>query len=884
MKQFKKRTLALVLASVVTVVGSFAETYYKNSLMALDFKSNSAGKVDVLLQTKRLYDGNLNLVRKTVDTYVLTLPEVDSKASSPSLSGSMGNIRSVDIRTMPYSNTSKGYTRITIKTEPSVQLLPKNEVYLPKNDASAPKAIATEVKPPVNTRVNSPNQPQQVNRTVQTQNNEAYRAELLRKQQQVAKQNIIEEDLDPDEIKQEESASKKSNAITMTSLSDRSTSGENNTLLYILGGLIAFFSIIYFYIKAKNKLQEITGENFDIDVSDEDKKVSKKTEIKKTIKKLDSQYPSPSRTYVNSVSTLNMAAMQPEDAEEPINVVDLDELFQQVKSEDNIQEEFEIVDEENDALEAFLSGFSFEEEEEEAIVEEETPAFDEEFLEQLLNTEDFKFSKTDVDCINKLLNSEINDETIRNITEYAVSNPIKAEPNKQKILEDLVTTYAISQDVIFNDNDLKILEKLISVELDADFVTDLRVNKEKTKEMEEDINKFHAESKSPKRNRVLEVKDLLPDLSEALKNQRGQAVKSDYKPQTINYHENCEVKTFSVNVDLPDLQEAINKKESYVTKPSAKEAIVDNSYEVSKLVIDLDLPDLEDALNHPEKYQKEEEVFIPSEESLLNNLNNLTFKPFYDGSQSFEVINDIEDEDVVEDVFSEAMLNQEFEQFENFEIVNEETLQVDLDVTYPEDIESLFDNENVVVEVKEDHVVTPEFEKTEELKIDKKEKPVKQEFEPVKLERNLKQTQFSREGNNLSQDLMKKIQARRESLSKTSKIVEKSQKQQVVKEENVEQIKCIIEDESFTVISTTSFTETQGCHLAKKEDGYAVIAYDNEKIFKLKTYPELKSEKIQSRVSETFENGNKRFLVRIGLKKFIVDVSKGGIKFVMDLC
>ena len=48
--------------------------------------------------------------------------------------------------------------------------------------------------------------------------------------------------------------------------------------------------------------------------------------------------------------------------------------------------------------------------------------------------------------------------------------------------------------------------------------------------------------------------------------------------------------------------------------------------------------------------------------------------------------------------------------------------------------------------------------------------------------------------------------------------------------------------------------------------------------------PELKSEKIQSRVSESFENGNKRFLVRIGLKKFIVDVSKGGIKFVMDLC
>ena len=45
MKHFKKRTIALVLASVVTVVGAFGAENYKNSLMSLKFALSMAAKI-----------------------------------------------------------------------------------------------------------------------------------------------------------------------------------------------------------------------------------------------------------------------------------------------------------------------------------------------------------------------------------------------------------------------------------------------------------------------------------------------------------------------------------------------------------------------------------------------------------------------------------------------------------------------------------------------------------------------------------------------------------------------------------------------------------------------------------------------------------------------
>ena len=51
MREFKKKTIALILASVVTVAGSFAAGNYKNSLMAISF-NGSGSNVEMTVQTR----------------------------------------------------------------------------------------------------------------------------------------------------------------------------------------------------------------------------------------------------------------------------------------------------------------------------------------------------------------------------------------------------------------------------------------------------------------------------------------------------------------------------------------------------------------------------------------------------------------------------------------------------------------------------------------------------------------------------------------------------------------------------------------------------------------------------------------------------------------
>ena len=52
----------------------------------------------------------------------------------------------------------------------------------------------------------------------------------------------------------------------------------------------------------------------------------------------------------------------------------------------------------------------------------------------------------------------------------------------------------------------------------------------------------------------------------------------------------------------------------------------------------------------------------------------------------------------------------------------------------------------------------------------------------------------------------------------------------------------------------------------------------------IKTYEELRSHRIQARISESSENGTQRYLIRIGLSKILVDLIDNDIKYVMDLC
>ena len=65
--------------------------------------------------------------------------------------------------------------------------------------------------------------------------------------------------------------------------------------------------------------------------------------------------------------------------------------------------------------------------------EEETSGYNEEYYNEIIQDNEMSFTKDDIDCINQLLSAEINDNTLDNITEYAVTPPLKVElPSKEK--------------------------------------------------------------------------------------------------------------------------------------------------------------------------------------------------------------------------------------------------------------------------------------------------------------------------------------------------------------------------------------------------------------------------------------------------------------------
>lgn len=820
MRQLKKRTLALVLASVVTVVGSFAAENYKNCLMALAFKADDKGSVHILLETEQAYSTQINPIKKDANTYVIMLPDVNSADSVPII-GDLPNVSSVNVRTMPYSSNGDGYTRVTIKTINSPQLYTYTRTYIPSAFESsmitgyAKQAKTKEKSETGNTVKNLPKEKVESsnNLSSKTHNNSSSTEDGTEKNfSTTVADTKVTTDINEQDFFDEETPKKDS----------------TESLLLIMGVLLIISVAIYSYIKAKDKLTQIAGEKIVIDLEDDaaKKKKNAKAEqkanknsstikIKNTIKNLDKKYPK-SATIVRKdeyiapvVATKTQEEVNSKEAVEESNVVDLDALFkEQVKSK--VQSADKKEEEENAALEEFLTGFSFDEDFSEEEIDNSDEGYDLELYNSTINDNSLKFTEKDIECIGKILNTEIQDSTLRDIEKFVVSNPIKRIPTKKEILEEIVSTYAISQNIVFTGDDIDVLNRLICVEIDRDFVEDLRTNPERTKEMYKEIK--NSKSKKPSEILTLNVKDVLPDLSEALKQYDNKKIESNNKPETIYYSEGYDVAKLKISEGLPDLTKELNKKDAYVSKPTAQYDIVDNSYSVSTLKISTELPDLADVMAHPEKYQTPKpKEFIPDEQALLENIANVTFKPFDDGTRQFEIINDL-----------------------NEMSSNEQDYYIDLDEP----------NIQAGIEIRE------------------------QDLSAVKEEDSAK-------------NLLKQVRRRREERDFAGSY--QNENVEPVEDVVTENVQCLVDGEAFKVLDSINFTTTSGCYLVKNSNGYAVMGFVGDKLNKVKLLETVNIEKIHARVSEVLANGSCRYIVRVGSNKFIVNADNNFVEYVMDL-
>ena len=453
---------------------------------------------------------------------------------------------------------------------------------------------------------------------------------------------------------------------------------------------------------------------------------------------------------------------------------------------------------------------------------------------------------------------------MKNLQNFVVSNPIEKKPSRKEILENFVTAYTINQNISFTKDDVDALYKLISVEIDPDFITDLRCNPERMEAMQKEMEKQKTKPHKTSELLTLNDKDMLPDLSEALRKQGGKRIESEAKPQVVYFSEGYDVSTLKLDEALPDLSKEINNADAYKTRPSDSIQYVASGYDVEKMSVTDELPDLRDVLLHPEKYETpEEEPVKVDEEALLNNLSNVTFKPFEEGYQAPSV----------------SDMQEEFNQFGGgFEIVDEEDIPV-AEENDNDDFASLYDNNYVDLDKEENHSQIDDAQKLIELieqkRVERQSKPqehLQQESKPVEPKADRKK--------NLKQE----PKLAEQQIKPPENLQQKPKSSQ--EEANLRKINknCAVEGEIYTIVSVTNFNGTMGCYLAKNEDKYCVLGFVGNKTFKVKYYDKLKSEKLESRVSDKLEDGTLRYIVRLANHKFIMKVNGENMEYVMDLC
>ena len=442
-----------------------------------------------------------------------------------------------------------------------------------------------------------------------------------------------------------------------------------------------------------------------------------------------------------------------------------------------------------------MNEFTFNEEE-----PQEEELYNEELYNEVLANEELKFSEEDIHKLDKLLKLEISPETQDSLAEYLEKQIKKPKPLTQKqIFEDLVTTYSIKQNITFTAEDIKAIKDIMNVEIDKDFITDLKTNPNRVKEVEKEIQtpKEHKQKKSD--ILTLNVKDLLPNLSEELKRQGNKEIKSEVKPEVVYYSEGYEYQKLSVSDDLANISKALSSKDATQHKESYSAPIVETGYDVSILTIHDKLPDLEDVRKNPQKYQEKKGKVKIDEKALLKSISNVTFKPFYEEVQD------------------------EMNQFNNFEIIDEN--------------------------IEETSNKTPNNKYKAKINID-------------------------------AQNLLNLIEKQKltQKLKEQEKLTQQSHLEPVPQASSKEsQTKQIFDND---IIKTILITKDAECSLIKTKNGYDIVGYINDKKFNLKHYDSLKTTNMQIRAHEK----NKQYLIKLGLHKFVINITDDNMEFVMDLC
>lgn len=619
--------------------------------------------------------------------------------------------------------------------------------------------------------------------------------------------------------------------------------------IVILCMSLLLFIIGIIYMLSKEKMSSIVGDQNKFDISDKEQKNNKKRKkLRRTINTLDEIYKDKKSFYKTTETDIEKNPNEQNEAEnsKPVSdvVVDLDALY---KESQMVQAEpLQFNQEYEDDLAILLNSFSADYQNKHNILSEnELYQFDDKLYNKIINSKNLTFSDSDINKISQLINVEVSSELNNDLIKY-LNTPIIKPPTKTQILENLLSTYSIQQNINFTKEDVDAIKKLMDVELDPEFLKDFTTNPVRTKAVEKAIRE-EAGQKSHRTSEIitLNVKDMLPDLSLELKKYGNKKIISNAKPKVVYYTEGYEYTKLKVSDELLDISENIlshNDQNEY--KPPYQDPIAVSGYEVSTLAIKDELPDLADVKANPQKYQEKPKPKPKVDENaLLKSISNVTFKPFYEEVET------------------------ELNQFENFEVVN----------PYKDEVKTIPEQqEEVYIQIDQ-----PLFKLQDvEWKSDNNLIKVRNDENANKLLKLIETQQAQRAAKKQAQeDLME---------FKKELAASANQKDRKIKQEQTEGSQEVIpkiynlNGKDVKVLTSVKCNDNCECLLIETNEKSIVLGKIKDKEVILKEYDSVKSNKMYIRQKSKAEPT--QYLVKIGLSKFIVNITSDNMEYVMDLC
>ena len=181
-----------------------------------------------------------------------------------------------------------------------------------------------------------------------------------------------------------------------------------------------------------------------------------------------------------------------------------------------------------------------------------------------------------------------------------------------------------------------------------------------------------------------------------------------------------------------------------------------------------------------------------------------------------------------------------------------------------------------------------------ELNIRKQNSQAKELLKLIEEKQQNKKNEKFENKNEQEDDFIVELKKNNKTNSKVQTQTTKSEKanltEQILQNENPPKIPehpqvCVYEGKSYKVTNISECNPYSGCYLAQGDKEYAVFGFIGDKITKIKSYSELKSENIKMRLNETLPNGIKQYLdVSRKDNYFVLNIVGNSMEWVMDLC